>query len=155
MAAVDASSAKSSANHPPLYVWPQNGDIENRLTGSEWCNCGKCSVMTTPKGCICCRELSAMKNHADECGVQCITGNTDFQSVCLNREVLKCAWLQLNDFGVSLGNNVIQMDNRAFRFCAYRQFAIWTVVLYRKDVRKIVPSCVVMKIKELYPDDQP
>ena len=40
---------------------------------------------------------------------------------------------------------------RSSRYAAYRQFCWWVHARLGKGVRKIIPACVVSKIRETYP----
>lgn len=69
---------------------------QDRLDNVNWCQCTNCGVMPTLSECSCCREIHSIRtilaNHND-----CITDHDDFQTVCLNKAVLRAALIMRND----------------------------------------------------------
>ena len=78
---------------------------------------------------------------------QCISHTVAFRDVCLNINVLEAAigtWRTFTD-------EPLQISNRSYRFIAYRQYISWIFGWLGKDIRKIIPSCVVQKIRQTFP----
>ena len=60
------------------------------------CLCTHCVVMSTPRECICCKEIVEVVNKLSEVetDMTCITQHPGFASVCLDVWVLQTAYFQ-------------------------------------------------------------
>ena len=78
---------------------------------------------------------------------KCISLTDAFHDVCLNKNVLEAAlgtWREFTD-------EELGISNKSYRFIAYRQFISWIFGWIGKDARKVIPSCVVNKIRLEFP----
>ena len=46
----------------------------------------------------------------------------------------------------------LQRDHKSRRHASYKMFMFWWKGRLGQGKRKVIPSCVVMKIREIYPD---
>ncbi|XP_062597066.1 P2X purinoceptor 7-like [Saccostrea cucullata] len=120
----------------------------HRLNGTIWCDCGSCEVMRTTVECICCTEISAVDNIRESSDLECITNHQTFIDNCLNLRVLE---VSLYDYIQSEGpiddNEPI---NEIYRYVAYRRFVLWIWQRLGKGNRKVLPACVVSKIRNTF-----
>lgn len=65
----------------------------------------------------------------------------------LDPMVINLALQYRNDF---FGINE-QLDNNAMRHGAYRQFILWRHGRLPQGARRVIPSCVVTRIRQLFP----
>ena len=73
----------------------------------------------------------------------------DFHVLCLDEAVLALARLYREDvLALPADDNF----NRANRHSAYRQYVLWTYGKLGAGQRKVIPSCVVWKIRTKYPE---
>ena len=70
-----------------------------------------------------------------------------FHDVALNRNVLAVGILNASDFFGSL----VEFKPSNFRQIAYRQYIIFNHGYLGRRNRKVVPSCVVWKVRDNYP----
>ena len=68
---------------------------EARNDHNRWCSCERCPVMGTAQESICCREVREAMDKMGSNG--CITVHTSFDTVCLDREVLRTALIAMSD----------------------------------------------------------
>ena len=135
------------------HVPDQQGDDVDFLTDNEiltvddWCSCESCTEMENDFERVCCRgdaEQIIGNKFGDE---RCISHTEAFRDVCLNTNVLEAAigtWRTFSD-------EPLQINNRSYRFIAYRQYISWIFKWLGRDIRKIIPSCVVQKIRQNFP----
>lgn len=78
--------------------------------------------------------------------------NPDLQAF-MNRVVLSNTYLLVRDArgGRARGRDV---TNDSLRWCAYRHFTAWAHGHLGKFNRRVAPSCVVKRLRELYPSPQ-
>ena len=72
-------------------VSPDNVDI-NRSGHKDWCICGCCKKEIREIDCLCCQEVAAI-SEVNFSGNQCITMSKQFQTLCLEKLVVKMFWL--------------------------------------------------------------
>lgn len=120
--------------------------VSVRKGNTSWCTCGMCKVMETELESLCCQE-EVPSDYFE--GKQCITEKENLEIVCLHKEVLKTTLAALNYFQ----GNVIEFTNQAFRYAGYRQYTWWVHNRLGQGVRKVIPSCVIWKIRDKYPDN--
>ena len=122
-------------------------DHEVPVTVDQWCSCENCIEMENDFERECCRT-NAEQIVGDRFGVErCISRTEAFRDVCLNTNVLEAgigAWRSFTD-------EPLQINNRSYRFIAYRQYISWIFGWLGRDVRKVIPSCVVKKIRTTFP----
>ncbi|XP_046863461.1 P2X purinoceptor 7-like [Xenia sp. Carnegie-2017] len=134
-----------------LYI-----DDESRRDNLEWCQCGNCQIMDNNEECLCCKEISNIcdknleaveTNETTEVPL-CITQHPGFEPVCLNRWVLQTAWYQYKQqYEVAYDGP----EDKLYRHIAYRQLARWCWGVLGREVRVILPSCAVTRIRETFP----
>ncbi|XP_033728970.1 P2X purinoceptor 7-like [Pecten maximus] len=108
---------------------------DQRLYNTAWCFCGKCSSMTTVK---------EYRN--------CITDHEAFIANCLNRHVLHVSMYEyMENVGPFDDNEPI---HEIYRHIAYRRFVRWIWHRLGRHNRKILPACVVQKIRKTFPSEQ-
>jgi hypothetical protein len=79
------------------------GDENERLGNTNWCTCGNCVDMNSIVECYCCCESEhvdrkrdeLVANHTEMHGDICITTMERFQTLCLDRDVLEIALIQI------------------------------------------------------------
>ncbi|XP_061918108.1 P2X purinoceptor 7-like [Entelurus aequoreus] len=122
-------------------------DID-RLENTEWCTCQNCVNMETVAECVCCSEIEAVTRTMEEEGVKtCIIDHHGFPSVCLDEWVLQTAYYAYKQqYGV-----LQQQQNERRRHTAYRQFVRFCWGYLGKDIRVVLPACVVHKIRTTFP----
>lgn len=59
-----------------------------------------------------------------------------------------------NDIRGHTGDVPRELNPRSYRYAAYRLFTYWVHDKLGKGVRKVIPSCAVLKIRERFPDPQ-
>ncbi|XP_062574142.1 P2X purinoceptor 7-like [Saccostrea cucullata] len=132
----------------------KNSDIEefpNRLVNTDWCECGFCISMPTVDECICCKEIGAVQAETVTGDHQCITESPIFTANCLNRHVLYVSMYEYLQNVGPLDDN--QPPHEIYRYLAYRRFVRWIWHFLGKKHRKILPACVVTKIREAFPSE--
>ncbi|XP_061908112.1 P2X purinoceptor 7-like [Entelurus aequoreus] len=122
-------------------------DID-RLQNTEWCTCHNCVNMETVAECVCCRELDAVARTMEEKRVEtCIIDHPGFPSVCLDEWVLQTAYYAYQQqYGV-----LQQQQNERRRHTAYQQFVRFCWGYLGKEIRVVLPACVVHKIRTTFP----
>ena len=127
-------------NTPEIPVQPavvRSGHI-------NWCQCGHCVAIETEVESVCCKE-DVPGELFDE---SCITLSENFASVCLHQEVLRATLASLNN----LKGDRMVVENKSFRYAAYRLFTWWIHNRLGQGVRKVIPSCAVWAIRNQYPE---
>ena len=70
-----------------------------------------------------------------------------FNTVCLDREVLQLAIRARCDISADEPD----YSTQSYRKAAYRQYTLWKFGKLGRGNRKILPSCVVIVIRQAYP----
>eukprot|EP00795_Rhopilema_esculentum_P011107 gene11107-19977_t len=83
------SEDKSSSNDDD----EEDLNIE-RISNTDWCDCGHCVSMPKSVECLCCREVALTLQKANEANCGCITQVDGFTPVCLNPDVVVTAIYQ-------------------------------------------------------------
>ena len=98
-------------------------------------------------------------------GHNCITESSEFTQVCLCRPVLRTALIGTNDLrGDGAKRNPVDavrrkegkqeeddIPNKSYRFAGYKQFTWWVHQRLGKGVRRVIPSCALWAIRNMYP----
>lgn len=113
---------------------PNHQDQDSDLI-PPWCICTKCREMDTPTENVCCGRRS------------CVTDYEHFFSICVDHHVLTVAILNRADIRA----DPIDYSPLSYRKAAYRQFILWTHGYLGRGNRRVVPSCVVLAIRNWYP----
>ena len=116
-----------------------------RIGNTDWCNCKCCRPMTTFQESICCKEEVPIEYFSTH---TCITEHEDFRTVCTNPAVLRTTLSALNH----LRGDIIAYENNSLRYAGYRQFTWWIHNRLGKGVRRVIPSCAIWAIRDMYPD---
>ena len=124
----------------------EDGEQVKRKGNTDWCICGCCKAMETESESFCCRDTNEVPDEYFE-GHKCITESDGFKMVCLAEPVLKTALSALNHFR---GDSIETIDNKSFRFAGYKQYTFWIYNYLGKDIRKVIPSCSVWKIRDKF-----
>ncbi|XP_040186552.1 P2X purinoceptor 7-like [Rana temporaria] len=121
---------------------------EDRLGNTVWCSCDCCIPMASQIESVCCREITAIEASIPE-GSSCITSADIFQSqIATEAHVrLTCMTMHLDDQPIVDADN-----NRRLRKTAYRSFIAWIYGYLGKGNRRVIPSCAVKTIREVFPD---
>lgn len=101
----------------------------------DWCTCGLCRPMPQVIENKCCKQS------------KCITTTSHFAKLCLDPDVLEMCIRNTGD----IRNDREDSSTRAFRKAAYRQYTLAKYGRLGKGNRRVCPSCVVLKIRKLYP----
>ena len=109
-------------------------------TSPNWCTCGNCREMPTENERKCCEKLPQ----------NCWSTLHMMDTVVLDRQVLEVARRNRNDW---LGEDDRIIDiNRSLRHTAYRQWVTWKYGKLGQSDRRVIPSCIVWRIHQTYPD---
>ncbi|KAL7388664.1 hypothetical protein ABVT39_018700 [Epinephelus coioides] len=138
---------------------------EVRVGQNSWCQCGNCISMTTERESMCYQELQFLSaavqvKHTEMMltsliiveDIPCITAHDNFGTVCLNRDVLWAALVSLHDRESAGLPNRNRVTNRSCRCAAYHQFTWWMHGWLGKRICRVIPSCAVAKIRNVYPE---
>ena len=138
-----SSSDESDSSSNSLTI-----DSVSRVCNREWCTCHECKEEAREIDCLCCQEVAALNFFFDNGRIKCITESPEFTTLCLNELVLKNV---LTGLHVSRGDYLEdKCANRSLRYAAYKQFVWWTFKSLGKGNRKVIPSCVIWKIRNTY-----
>ena len=143
----------------------EQASFTERLGSTSWCECVKCSTMSSSIECQCCREMeSAVKRIAENENYCCITDHEQFKIVCYTALVMMNT-VRGDPISLPLPNryviavrlplcaNVLYACTcRSYRLAAYRQFIYWTHSRLGKGIRKVIPSCIVLAIRQEFPE---
>ena len=77
----------------------------------------------------------------------CVTSYVMFNNACLDREVLQLAIRARCDIRVDEPD----CSTQSYQKAAYRQYTLWKYGKLGRGNRKILPSCVVIMIRQAYP----
>jgi len=107
----------------------------NIIPSPEWCKCRVCQPMPSDEENLCCKRVT------------CVTSYTSFSNICLDRDILEVCIrarcdIRADDFNFSM---------ESFRKAGYRQFALWRYGKLGRGNRRILPACVVKRIRAQYP----
>uniref|UniRef100_A0A3Q2QJF5 P2X purinoreceptor 7 intracellular domain-containing protein n=1 Tax=Fundulus heteroclitus TaxID=8078 RepID=A0A3Q2QJF5_FUNHE len=141
---VDKDKRNTSTEEPPTE---QNG-----LFDLFWCLCGSCNLMMTVVESCCCREIGRNLEKTDNYSQQaCIMMIEEVQTICLNDAVLRLALITMCQF---YNNEMLPnpAPNRLMQLAAYSSIYGCTTGLVKRN-RRVIPSCVVLAIRNKYPSD--
>ena len=95
------------------------------------------------------RQIRVCDAREEHEGLQCIANHPGFQTVCLDPYVLQVAYYQYRQ----QYEERPEQGNALKRYTAYRQFVRWCWHFLGKEVRVVIPSCAVVKIRTAFPDE--
>ena len=118
----------------------------------QWCKCDNCSLMASEIENYCCNDSGAVVEILDSDQANCIVECQKFKDFTENRNVLELlAYAGSNQkLARDKDNNV---KDEGLRYACYRSY-LHMIKIYGtgKAQRVVLPSCVVTKVRELYPD---
>ncbi|XP_033729534.1 P2X purinoceptor 7-like [Pecten maximus] len=117
----------------------------------QWCDCGHCGQMPTNLECRCCCSFNLCQEKMEQGNLTCITEHEAFQVNCLNRHVLELAFYEHLDNNGPIGDE--EPVHELYRYIAYRRFVRWVWHRLGRKQRKVLPSCVVLKIRKTFPSE--
>ncbi|XDV48452.1 hypothetical protein PO909_017859 [Leuciscus waleckii] len=140
------SDPESQDNEPTT---PQIQRILQPVTA--WCNCANCAVMPTERENICCLEIPQIVTRINQVPdiITCMTHHPGFEPVCLNVYSLQNA---LNVYRADYGALRLRGIEPRYRHLAYRTFVSWCWGYLGRKIRVVIPSCVVLRIRQEFPD---
>ncbi|XP_077867310.1 P2X purinoceptor 7-like, partial [Saccoglossus kowalevskii] len=80
----------------------------------------------------------------------CICEHEEFDFVCLYLAVLRTVLVRLYDLRKEPLTDPIV--NRTYRWAAYTQFTYWIYNKLGRNVRRVIPSCVVWAVRKAFPE---
>ncbi|KAL5005344.1 hypothetical protein ScPMuIL_018800 [Solemya velum] len=107
--------------------------------------------MPQARECVCCQEITIVNERRtgkDE-NTSCITDLPSFRNVCLDPDILDVAYFQYRQ---EYGEQLSEAANERNRYTAYRQFVRWCWGYLGKEIRVVIPACVVLSVRNSYPD---
>ena len=91
-----------------------------------------------------------MNEKFDKLAVKCITEAEEFRTLCINKVVLDNVLTGLHD---SRGDYLEKItSNRSYHYAAYKQFIWWVYKRLGKGNRRLIPSCALWVIRNMYPE---
>ena len=131
------------------FIESKSSEHENRVGNTSWCSCEKCCIETREVDCLCCKEVPAISEKQFENHV-CVTDSIEYSKLCLEPIVLKNVLVGFHETkGDPLEQNV---TNKSMRFAAYKQFIWWIFQRLGKGNRRVIPACVLWKIRNRFPE---
>ena len=100
-----------------------------------WCVCGVCRRMPSKEENVCCKKRT------------CVTSYVMFNTICIDREVLQLAIRARCDICA----DKLDYSTQSYQNPAYWQYTWWKYGKLGRGNRKILPSCVVLSIRQGYP----
>ncbi|XP_069109769.1 uncharacterized protein [Argopecten irradians] len=110
------------------------------LTTPAWCTCTNCIEMPTDLERKCCSCLPR----------NCVSQRLELETLVLDPQVLALGHRYHRDM---LGRARERVDNynKSMRHSAYRNFTLWRHGRLGQGKRKVIPSCVIRKIRNKFP----
>ncbi|XP_068112361.1 uncharacterized protein [Hyperolius riggenbachi] len=157
----------SGQDQPPTPSFPENpirdpnnpdhyDDWDRHKMGhTQWCSCKNCTPMSTGMESICCREIPSVNARMDN--IQCITNHPMFAQLCLNVEWAKIFLFLITKckgFKPSKKKRRYRITRKSLRRAVYSAFTGWVHQQLGEDDRRPIPSCVVMKVREVFPEGE-
>ncbi|CAG2201862.1 unnamed protein product [Mytilus edulis] len=128
---LDIIDVRDAGNGSPEI--PPNREVPS------WCKCSFCREMPNEIEKVCCKQTP----------VNCHSQLREFNTVVLDELVLEVARRMREDLMIDPHDDNF---NRGNRHAAYRQYVLWIHGYLGAGNRRVIPSCVVWKIREKYPD---
>ncbi|KAL1473860.1 hypothetical protein MTO96_038416 [Rhipicephalus appendiculatus] len=122
---------------------PDEPPLPNDAEGVGWCHWGRCRPMPTAPERLCCQDM----RQCTERNVECICEDEYFYNICLDTEVLRVAYCELQERGAEPVLDVHEKD----RYTAYRQITPWMWGRLVPRNRKTIPACVFWMIRKMFP----
>lgn len=100
-----------------------------------FCKCGNCREMPTQIENKCCSNS------------RCLRERQIFKKISLDVDFLRQSIRERADYRAE----TFDFSNRSLRKAAYRQYVLWRYGKLGRGNRRVVPSCIVLCIREQYP----
>ncbi|KAG8443390.1 hypothetical protein GDO86_011979 [Hymenochirus boettgeri] len=121
----------------------------DRVGNVDWCQCGKCAPMESQIECTCCSEVHQIKEFIPQ-GASCITEHPEFITECTIYSRIDYTFRIIN---IDLKKKPKKTEYMRFlRKTAFRCFSVWIYGFLGSRGRKRIPTCVVNKVREVFPD---
>ncbi|XP_040195956.1 P2X purinoceptor 7-like [Rana temporaria] len=137
--------------NPTYEDYPESEEPEfgvDRIGNTTWCHCGCCRTMPTQIESVCCRDIEPVRESIPE-GSNCII----FAPMFISQIATEAHVRLTNNFMYLEERPLVDADNnRRLRKTAYRLFITWIYGYLGKGNRRVIPSCAVKKIREVFPD---
>ncbi|KAJ8049558.1 P2X purinoceptor 7 [Holothuria leucospilota] len=148
MAASRVLASKATEQHEGTGSSDDEPELEeDRIGNTAWCQCGLCEAMESRVESVCCTEIGKLE---EKVMGTCITLHRNFDSICLNEDVLSATWNLLQH---TKGNQPSEnLQNRQYRFVAYKMFTQWGHGHMGRGNRTPIPSCAVYQIRLKFPE---
>ncbi|XP_062586755.1 P2X purinoceptor 7-like [Saccostrea cucullata] len=147
----ESSSSSSDGEHGETGDENITAD-HNVANANDWCSCGNCVTMPTPRENKCCRKTNIVDGKIEDQSLTCITDHEGFIVNCLNKYVLETSYYEYIQENGQLEEN--EHIHELYRYLAYRRFVRWIYQRLGKKNRRILPSCVVIKIRKTFPSEE-
>ncbi|XP_040079223.1 P2X purinoceptor 7 [Ixodes scapularis] len=145
-----SSSSEASEGDGDMPDTPPRARPSQRVGTANWCSCNSsCRPMETDQESVCCLELQDVRELCSNQGVPCITKHPLFELHCLNRDVLELEYIKLQFYCPIDAQD--RGPQERYRYTAYRQFTWWVYHILGRGNRKVLPSCVVSRIRQEFP----
>lgn len=157
---------------PPPYIESEDEEeldgtafanpFQDRLqhTLDYWCSCDlNCAVMGIEQECVCCNESHMITRLIGD-GLKCVTLTGQFKELVLSADGLKYARflysLTIEDEEKRKRYLAADLSKPAkMRYLAYKAFInLLTSSDFDRNVRYVLPSCVVMAIRKQFPNPE-
>ncbi|KAG1934666.1 uncharacterized protein LOC120465289 [Pimephales promelas] len=118
---------------------------------SQWCRCENCNRMPIGVENVCCVEIPKVLRRMNQVSgpLKCITHHPGFEPNCLNPYTLQNI---LNIYKADYGNLKRRTEEARYRSVAQRSFVSWCWGYLGRKIRVVLPSCVVLRIQQEFPD---
>jgi len=133
-----------------------NSTVQRIPPANEWCSCGMCITQPTLAECYCCNESEIVASLRKE--YDCVTQVQQFVNLCEDEEALKYnRYLyaqQISDSNKRKEYLLKPLDPSLLRHIAYKNFVnlVNCNQLMGRWNRVALPSCVVRRVRQLFPD---
>jgi hypothetical protein len=121
----------------------------------EWCKCTNCDLISTNIKRVCCCTNTIISDKKGD--LLCISLHDNFNNLVMNKDallMLKEDLLKTYKHDSDKKKMINSNKNETFRYLTYRQFIKWVNAGKKmaKGRRMIIPSCVVTRIQEAWPE---
>ncbi|XP_056094659.1 uncharacterized protein LOC130073218 [Rhinichthys klamathensis goyatoka] len=118
---------------------------------SQWCRCENCNRMPTDVEHVCCMEIPKVLRRMNQVPgpLKCMTHHPGFEPNCLNPYTLQNI---LNIYKADYGTLRRRTEEGRYRSLAQRSFVSWCWGFLGRKIRVVLPSCVVLRIQQEFPD---
>ncbi|XP_078025797.1 P2X purinoceptor 7-like [Epinephelus lanceolatus] len=120
---------------------------------SQWCSCGNCRTVPTEEENVCCLEIPKVirRLHQLPEPPSCMVNHPGLEPVCLNVFSLQNVF---NLYRANYGPIRLRGIEHRYRYLAYRSFVSWCWGFLARRVRVVLPACVVLRIRQEFPDEE-